>query len=136
MLFIGKVSMKKNLLLGLLWLCVQWPAAAFSADTNTDKNADNSPGIDWSTMTIIDVRSAAEWQQSHLEGALWIPWETIEAGVVTHQLDKNRPLGFYCAAGVRAARAIRRLEGLGYSQTYNLINVYTASKVTGRAILK
>ncbi|WP_320827644.1 rhodanese-like domain-containing protein [Reinekea sp.] len=116
--------MNKPLLLGLLWLCVQWPSAAFSAD------------IDWSTMTIIDVRSAAEWQESHLEGALWIPWEKIEAGVISHQIDKNRPLGFYCAAGVRAARAIRRLEKLGYSQTYNLINVYSAAQVTGRAIIK
>jgi len=128
MLFIGKVSVKNLILFSLLWLCVQWPVVAFSAEISAE--------IDWSAMTIIDVRSAAEWQQSHLEGALWIPWETIVAGVVAHQLDKNRPLGFYCAAGVRAARAIRRLETLGYRQTYNLINVYTASKVTGRAIIK
>jgi len=92
--------------------------------------------VDWANMTIIDVRTETEWKESHLEGALWIPWASIEKGAEEHKLDKDLPLGFYCAAGVRAERAIRRLNKLGYSQTYNLINVNTAAELSKRKIIR
>jgi rhodanese-related sulfurtransferase len=90
--------------------------------------------INWEDVVIIDVRSRAEWNESRLEGSIWIPWNQIEQGAKSNNLNASQTLAFYCEAGVRANRAIRRLNRLGFSQTINLINLATASEVTGRLI--
>jgi rhodanese-related sulfurtransferase len=92
--------------------------------------------MDWSEVTIIDVRSRAEWNDSRLENSIWIPWNQIEQGIARHQLHPSQPLAFYCERGVRADRAMRRLSRLGYYNTINLINLEVASKATGFKILK
>lgn len=91
---------------------------------------------DWSTVTIIDVRSRAEWNESRLENSLWIPWNQIEQGIKHYELDPSQTLAFYCERGVRAERAMRRLSRLGFHKTINLVNLEVASKATGFKILK
>lgn len=89
----------------------------------------------WQEVVIIDVRTEQEWQSGHLEGAIWIPWTQIEAGVAAHNIGKDQTLAFYCAAGVRANRAIRKLRSLGYERLINLVSVQQAAATTGRAII-
>lgn len=90
----------------------------------------------WSETIIIDVRSRAEWNASRLEGSIWIPWTQIEQGIKHHKISTDTPIAFYCAAGVRADRAMRRLQRLGFTDMTNLISLSQASAVTGRKIQK
>lgn len=94
------------------------------------------PGINWNEVVVIDVRSHAEWQSGHLADSIWIPWTQIEQGIKRHELSPDQALAFYCERGIRADRAIRRLQRLGFTRTYNLIDLAQASRITRRKIEK
>jgi rhodanese-related sulfurtransferase len=95
-----------------------------------------SETLNWDNIVIIDVRSRAEWNAARLQGSIWIPWTQIEQGIMLQQITTDQTLAFYCEAGIRADRAIRRLSRLGFTKTINLVSLEQASKITGRIILK
>lgn len=68
----------------------------------------------------IDVRSAGEYAQGHLDGAALIPHDDIETGIQTLQVDKDTPILLYCRSGNRAGKAMERLRALGYTNVTNL----------------
>ena len=93
-----------------------------------------STDYNWDEILVIDVRSRAEWNQGHLAGSIWIPWAQIEQGIERMGITANQTLAFYCARGIRADRAIRKLKTLGFEQTINLVSLDQASATTGRLI--
>jgi len=67
----------------------------------------------------IDVRTPDEYAQGHLEQALLIPFDGIEAGVARLKLPKDAPIYLYCAVGGRAGQAKARLDAVGYTNVTN-----------------
>lgn len=65
---------------------------------------------------IIDVRTEAEYQSSHLVGAINIPVDDIDESI---DLDKEKLIFVYCKSGNRSKTASIKLENLGY-KTYDL----------------
>ena len=63
---------------------------------------------------VLDVRSAAEYESGHLDGALHVPHTELR-----HRLDEvraaaaGRPVSVHCASGVRSYLATRILRGEG-----------------------
>ena len=108
---------------------------ALFVSTLSSSRAFSEP-INWDNIVIIDVRTRAEWNAARLQGSIWIPWTQIEQGIKRQQMATDQTLAFYCEAGIRADRAIRRLNRLGYTKTINLVSLEQASKITGRIILK
>lgn len=75
----------------------------------------------WSAQPVlIDVRTAAEFEAGHVEGAHWVEYQQIAAGVQAMDLDKDEPIYLYCRSGNRANMAERSLRHLGYQQVINL----------------
>ena len=64
---------------------------------------------------LIDVRSLAEFKQSHIEGAGNIPFDQIEKRVAELGDDKNRPIVVYCRSGNRSSIARKTLQKLGFT---------------------
>ena len=67
----------------------------------------------------LDVRSAEEFNEGHLDGAINIPHTAIAqqiAGVVD---DKTIHIHVYCKSGRRAGIAEQALRELGYKQVTN-----------------
>lgn len=68
---------------------------------------------------ILDVRSAHEWSQDHLEGAIHIP--------LTQLLDRTRgfsrkvPLTVVCGSGYRSSIAASLLESEGFQRLTNVM---------------
>lgn len=67
---------------------------------------------------LIDVREKSEWDAGHLEGAKLIPWSKLRFASTRKKL-KELPndtviVYTYCKAGVRALRAAKKLEEIGY----------------------
>lgn len=62
---------------------------------------------------LIDVREIEEFEAGHLPGALFMPWHTIEEKI--KGIDKQRELILYCRTGVRAIKAAKLLEKLGFA---------------------
>lgn len=61
---------------------------------------------------IIDVRTATEYQQSHVIGAINIPYDELDS---KSNLDKNKIIFVYCKSGNRSSIAFNILTNLGYT---------------------
>jgi phage shock protein E len=71
-------------------------------------------------ISVIDVRSADEFQQGHIPGAINIPHNEIEDRANEIKQLKEKPVLLYCRSGRRSALAEASLTGLGFSQLYHL----------------
>jgi rhodanese-related sulfurtransferase len=69
---------------------------------------------------VLDVRTEKEFKASHIPGALNIDVNAADFDEKIAKLDKNKTYLVHCAAGVRSARACKRLEGAGFKELYDL----------------
>ena len=66
---------------------------------------------------LVDVRTPEEYAAGHIEGAVNVPVDTVEA----HDLgEKDQPIVVYCASGRRSARAAAALRAKGFVKLYDL----------------
>lgn len=63
---------------------------------------------------LVDVRTPQEYAAGHLDGALSLPLDRIEAQAAGALPDRNACLVLYCHSGMRARMARRLLARLGY----------------------
>lgn len=66
------------------------------------------------TALLVDVRTAAEWNDGHAQGAIHVPAEDIMQGT-TPTTDESVKLYVYCRSGGRAGTAARLLQEKGYT---------------------
>ena len=70
--------------------------------------------------TIIDVRTIAEYSAGHIDGAINVPVEQLEAGIAqVPGLKKNAQILVYCHSGRRSAIAKGALEKLGFQKIHD-----------------
>lgn len=138
--------MKKLLLLALIFVMTIAAVGCASTSTNASSSAsaagtyqkikpeevkkmmDNGDKI-----TIVDVRTAGEYNSAHLEGAINIPVETISDKTPTALPDLNAVIIVYCLSGSRSAIAAKSLIALGYTAVYDMgaITSWPYDTVTG-----
>ena len=82
---------------------------------------------------LIDVRSAAEYDIGHLEGARNMPLQEINSLIVEQVPDRYQVLLLHCQSGTRSGVAMTRLIALGYTNTHNLGSYDRAAHILGRA---
>ncbi len=83
-----------------------------------------SPGVDdpEQSSQLVDVRSAQEFAQGSLEGAVNIPLDDLRS---RHQeLDPDRRTIVYCELGMRGHLATRILKQIGFKDVQNLKGGY------------
>ena len=70
---------------------------------------------------VIDVRTAEEFAEGHVDRAINIPVEDLAARMsdVSKLAGKDQPIVVYCASGHRAGKAQRALTAAGYSKVVN-----------------
>lgn len=68
--------------------------------------------------TIVDVRSAAEFQRGHVDQARNIPVDTLPKGA--GGLTKTTPVVVYCQSGMRSAKATRVLREAGFASVHDM----------------
>ena len=103
--------MKK--IISLIVICLMLTACASKYETITTNEALEL--IDKGAV-VIDVRTAEEYNEGHIKGAVNIPLNEIE----NISYDKNDTLIVYCASGVRSSNAVNTLADMGYTSLYNL----------------
>ena len=68
---------------------------------------------------LVDVRSPAEFDEGHIEGAVNIPVDAL--GERKDELEpREQPVVVYCRSGARSHRAKQQLEAAGFTQVHNL----------------
>lgn len=63
------------------------------------------------SYTIIDIRTAEEYKEGHVIGAVNIPFEKINGNI---ELDKEKTIIVYCQEGDESNAACAALRELGY----------------------
>jgi len=88
------------------------------------------------SVRLVDVRTAEEFAQGHMPGAVNIDWrgEGFEEEA-SARLEKDRPVMVYCRSGRRSAEAAAVLVGIGY-KTYNLKGGILAWADAGKRVTK
>lgn len=61
---------------------------------------------------VLDVRSVQEYQNGHIENAINIPINTLEANL--NKLDKTKPIITCCLSGTRSSYAEKLLNQHGF----------------------
>jgi phage shock protein E len=74
------------------------------------------------------VRSAEEFAQGHLEGAINIEWDKTDALVQAIGMDTRRPVVFYCRTGNRVEKSIAILKTRGYNNIFNATGLEALQK--------
>ena len=69
---------------------------------------------------IIDVRTPAEFMQSHIENAKNINISASDFPQKIENLNKDKAVFLYCLSGARSAAAMRYMSSLGFKEIYNL----------------
>jgi len=78
---------------------------------------------------VLDVRSAAEFQRSHLRGALNIPLDDLRTWWET--LARDRRIFVHCRSGFRAHLALRILKERGFHEVVNVTGGYLSMLAEG-----
>ena len=65
------------------------------------------------SVTVIDVRSAAEFATTHIAGSYNVPLDLIGEHAVQFAARLDRHIVLVCQSGTRAAQAEQRLAGVG-----------------------
>jgi rhodanese-related sulfurtransferase len=108
----------------ILWLFLvpaPWSAAAGDSSAPAESSAITVPKsrllaylADNSTFTLSDARSAAEFAESHVAGALNIPFDADDDALSALPQDLDSPIVAYCGTGRRAGILQKRLTDAGY----------------------
>ena len=93
-------------------------------------------GSEGKNLLVIDVRTEAEWNDGHLEGAILIPYDIIGEKIETVARDKATRIYVYCRTGRRSGIAKQTLETLGYKDVVNLGSMEEAAGKLKRKIRK
>src|ERR1051325_8190031 len=84
-------------------------------------------------FTLLDVREGDEWEQGHLDKAIFLPRGFLEVKADKILTDKNKPIVIYCAGGVRSAFAAKTMQELGYTNVASMAGGFGRWKDEGRA---
>ncbi|MGL5541428.1 MAG: rhodanese-like domain-containing protein [Erysipelotrichaceae bacterium] len=71
------------------------------------------------SVMLLDVRTAQEYQEKHLEGATNIPLDELTERIENEVWDKNEILIVYCRSGNRSQQAATQLVELGYRNVFD-----------------
>jgi rhodanese-related sulfurtransferase len=71
-------------------------------------------------LIVVDVRTPAEYNDGHIEGAQLINWNDSQFENQINQLDKSKPIVVYCAVGGRSGKAYARLKTLGFKEVFDM----------------
>ncbi len=102
-------------------LCFGLSAAAFGQPGEYRKisAAEAKKKMDAGGVTVVDVRTPAEYAEKHIPDAVLIPNETIGTRRPEQLPDTDAVILVYCRTGRRSRDAAQKLVKLGYRNVYD-----------------
>ena len=77
--------------------------------------------IQESSVQIVDVRTKAEWEKSHIDGSHNLPISRFSISNIEElSLDKNKITVTVCLSAHRSIPAVKKLKAMGYREVYQL----------------
>lgn len=72
------------------------------------------------SLTIVDVRTPAEYDSGHLPDAVLVDFEDPAFASNLEELDKDGAYAVYCRSGRRSALALEAMRQAGFTEVYDL----------------
>jgi len=85
---------------------------------------------------VLDVRTAGEFADGHLEGATLLPIQQMQKRIGELAPHRQEPVFIYCATGNRSTVAAKLLVDAGFEQVINLRRGIVDWKAAGLPIVK
>ncbi len=79
---------------------------------------------------LIDVRTASEYTSGHIEGAVNLSLQDIQAGTMP-AVPKDKPVYVYCHSGNRSKQATASLKSAGYQNIIDLGAITQVQSIGG-----
>ena len=77
-------------------------------------------------LTLLDVRTEAEYEESHIPGAVLLPVGAIDQDTAAEVIpEKDSTVLVYCRSGNRSKTASSALAELGYTNIYEFGGINT-----------
>ena len=96
-------------------------SCAISQIKNDIEIAEFKKKMDSERYTLIDVRTAEEFAEGHIKGALNIDYFGATFSDEISKVSSEKPVLVYCRSGNRSRKAMQRMYDLGFKKVYNLI---------------
>ncbi len=84
---------------------------------------------------VIDVRTAQEFAQGHLEGAVNIDLQSGSFEAEVAELPTEGSYLVYCRSGNRSGQAVRIMQDLGFTTVTDLGAIQNAATATGLPVV-
>ena len=128
---------------------VSFASPAFSADAAKPESPSSKPASKKISLAefdkarqekgviVLDVRSPEEFNGGHVPGAMTIPIsgkgaEDFDARV--KELPKDKPILVYCRSGVRSAKAVAKMQTLGFEHLADFSGGWIAWKEADKPV--
>ncbi len=86
-------------------------------------------------LVIVDVRTPAEFQEEHLDGAINLCIQCNPDSFIS-TLEPHMEILLYCRSGARSADGRQILNANGYTKVYNMLGGIIAWKAQGYAVVE
>ena len=102
------------------------PAAQENTDVVTNISILQAEALQEEGLVVLDLRTPGAFNDGHLPEAVNIDWmgDSFDAQVQA-QIQKDTPILLYCQSGGRSAKAVAKLEALGYTMIYHMHQGYS-----------
>lgn len=74
---------------------------------------------DAADTVFVDVRTPAEYAAGHVDGAILIPVDELEARLAELEPYRDQDIALYCRTGRRSAAALEILQAHGFTRVEN-----------------
>ncbi|MBI1316925.1 rhodanese-like domain-containing protein [bacterium] len=130
--------MKYALLLFASLFATSWNASfAQNKVAKTTSAAEFEQGLKANkAVQLVDVRSAGEFAEGHLPNAQNIDINSGDFDQKVAKLDKTKPVYVYCAVGGRSAKAMSKLQKMGFVEILNLDGGIKAWSREGKKVVR
>lgn len=102
-----------------LAVVVALAAAYFMFAKGGDLTGDEARQLVQAGARLVDVRTRAEFAESHIAGAVNVPLQELEARMA-ELAPKDGAVVVYCRSGHRSGNAARMLKKAGFSAVHDL----------------
>lgn len=87
-------------------------------------------------LLVLDVRTAGEFDEGHIPGALNIPHDALGARIAELGSAGQRDVVVYCRSGRRAALALAVLKEAGFPRLFHLDGDYLRWSEESRPLIR
>jgi len=85
---------------------------------------------------LVDVRTAEEFADGHIKGAINIDYLAENFSIEIQELELESPVLLYCRSGNRSGKAMQIMYDLGFTEVKNLIGGIKGWKAENHKLIK